>query len=259
MSTTVDLGNSPYSLDTLQKCIGATNCDVYDTAHGAMIRFVPGMEPGSQDYQERFANGTAPLSKTIRPFSPPANRQVQGIHSIVTFGDNSINYGTINPSDAVHHLYDTCHEGSCDTTLYTVDTQDIGHYGQNSFPRGRTLSLHANGQYDGWDERNTFVDCIVAAFSHQQVWKKFSWLSRGPDKTQVDSGDLWMGRQSNFIDISRWDDNHGLHGFMNVRVELDSNEGNWCPGVMAAATVIASALDPFFGLFFGALTMACTK
>jgi len=68
-----------------------------------------------------------------------------------------------------------------------------------------------------------------------------------------------MGRQSNFIDISRWDDNHGLHGFMNVRVELDSNEGNWCPGVMAAATAIASALDPFFGIFFGALTMACTK
>ena len=84
--------------DVLAACEAAPNCETYDTPQGLMIRFKSGMEPGTKDYETRFPNTTE--HRTL------IKRDTQ---SHVTFGSTSINYGTTNPCDALHHcLYDYC-------------------------------------------------------------------------------------------------------------------------------------------------------
>ena len=47
----INNGTSPtkvsYNAETLDACTAAPNCDTYKTARGQAIRFIPGMEPGS--------------------------------------------------------------------------------------------------------------------------------------------------------------------------------------------------------------------
>lgn len=90
----------PQQPGVVSLCAVAENCETYDTADGLKIRFKAGMEPGSEDYNARFPNATT------------SKRQVlvkRDTKTHVTFGSTSINYGTTNPSDALHHcLYDYC-------------------------------------------------------------------------------------------------------------------------------------------------------
>ena len=224
---------------------------------------MPGMEPGSQDYADRFSNGTLPLSKTMRPYSSTSRvsetTAVQ-IHTDITFGDNSISYGTINPADAVHHLYDVCKFSACDpTTPYQVDTQVICRFGQNSYPCGKTLSLHVDGQYDGWEERNHYVDAIVAAFSQGQTWKLESWRScnTGGAEKDCDSGEIWTGKQSNFISVENFDSSGSLHGHMSVTVLMDPANGGACAAITGIGGAVLKAVNPIAGPLFGLFKGFC--
>lgn len=60
---------------------------------------------------------------TMRLFTAPEGVAKHGSndHTNIVVGRNSMIYGTIKPPDAVHHLYDTCHESACDTSDFQVD------------------------------------------------------------------------------------------------------------------------------------------
>lgn len=69
-------------------CLAAPNCETYGTEDGTLIRFKDGHEPGTDTY----SNMTRELAKR------------DDYHTDVTFGTNSMNYGTTLPQDALAHL-----------------------------------------------------------------------------------------------------------------------------------------------------------
>lgn len=84
--------------DPIAQCDAAPNCETYDTPHGKKIRFKTGMEPGSTDYAARFPNST------VNAVIEKRNTQTH-----VTYGSDTILYGTVNPCDVLHHcLFDYC-------------------------------------------------------------------------------------------------------------------------------------------------------
>jgi hypothetical protein len=84
--------------DPVAQCEAAPNCETYNTEHGVKIRFKTGMEPGSDDYAIRFPNST--INGVIKK---------RTTNTYVNFGKDTINYGTVNPCDSLHHcLYDYC-------------------------------------------------------------------------------------------------------------------------------------------------------
>ena len=48
----------PFPRDVISQCKAAENCETYESDIGTLIRFKSGMEPGSDDYNRRFGNGT---------------------------------------------------------------------------------------------------------------------------------------------------------------------------------------------------------
>ncbi|OCL02403.1 hypothetical protein AOQ84DRAFT_349179 [Glonium stellatum] len=239
---------SPHHPEVLGLCESAENCETYDTPQGLMIRFKAGMEPGTEDYNKRFPNTTE-----------HATLMKRNTQSHATFGSTSISYGTTNPCDALHHcLYDYCHEGSCDPSTCTADTQDIYQQGASSGPRSRTLDISSQGQYNGWDERDHYVDAVVAAASKGQQWTQHNWCIR--TKEGDDCGTQWWGQQTNFISVNKFY-NGNLRGFIQAQVAMDTGSGGWCSsvsGLLGSAGAIAGAINPIAGGFFGFVTGLCS-
>ncbi|KAF2836741.1 hypothetical protein M501DRAFT_1018623 [Patellaria atrata CBS 101060] len=236
---------SPIHPEQLAMCEAAENCETYETPDGLLIRFKAGMEPGSEDYNRRFPNGTE--------HGAIVKRDTQ---THVTFGRTSINYGTTNPCDALHHcLYDYCHEGSCDPNICQTDTQDIVRQGTSSGPRHRTISISANGQYNGWEERDHYVDAVVAAASQGQKWTQHDWCIHTRDGD--DCGTQWWGEQTNFVSVNKWY-NGNFRGFIQAQVSMDGGDDNWCGRLGGALGSIAGVVNPIAGGFFGFVSALCS-
>jgi hypothetical protein len=137
--------------------------------------------------------GTAAFNATFKS-ETYRKRAAADAHTTVTMGNTAISYGNINPSDAVHHLYDICHIGACDRSEYAVASKvciffvDQKRFESELFHKfidpnnavseySNNLILVANGQYDGWDQRDLFVDAVVAAASQGQSWEYREWVS----------------------------------------------------------------------------------
>jgi hypothetical protein len=230
--------------DTISQCEAAVNCEIYDGPYGQDIRFKKGMEPGSDHYKSIFPNSTANTPRVVK-----RNTQTH-----ITVGQASMNWGTTNPCDAIHHLYNVCHEGACEDGGFSTPTQDIYTTGRNSGPRSRTINMYPQGQYNGWDQRNCYVDAIVAAMSKNQKWTKHDWTIY--TKEGEDSGTQWWGEQTNFIAINKFY-NNALQGFMQVRSEMDTGDDNWCGKLAGAIGAFAGAVNPIAGGFFGFVGAVC--
>ena len=210
-----------------------------------MIRFIPGMEPNS---------------------TSTANHQKRSEGDIthVSIGDGSLNYGTTGASGvggAVHHLYDTCHEGSCDRSAYSVDTTIV--YTTNA--GNAQLVLLADGQYSGWDERNAFVDAVVAAASQGEKCETQSW-SHGGYMSGVESGSENQCTQTNFISINRFGSDNSLKGFMSVQISQAEAGSGWCGEASGVLGAIAGVIGAIPGAevagagaagFFGLVNALC--
>lgn len=239
-----------YNRNTLDQCEAASNCEVYEGPHGAAIRFKEGMEPGSDHYSSIFPNTTT-MSILQRSFQ----LQKRNTQTHVSLGKESINYGTMNPCDVVHHLYDTCHEGACDQSAFQVTgTFDLQCTGRSCGPRSRTITIYPDGQYNGWDARNNFVDAVVVVASKEQKWTRHDWTVF--TKEGEDSGTQWWGEQTNFMSVNRFY-NGALHGFMSVRVEMDGSDADWCAKLLGPLAAIAGAINPIAGGFFGFASGFC--
>ncbi|CCX34893.1 Protein of unknown function [Pyronema omphalodes CBS 100304] len=173
-----------------------------------MIRFVAGMEPGSAHHKRMVERAT------------------NGDHTHVTFGDGNINYGNIGASGfgAIHHLYDACHEET--------------NFGWHK------LNLHPQGQYNGWDERNIFVEAMVAAAGQEEKCEDKSWANGGGygNWAHYEHGTERQCRQTNFISINRFSWEGYLMGFMSVLVELENPSNGWCAQTAGVMGAIAGAV-----------------
>jgi hypothetical protein len=214
-----------------------------------MIRFVAGMEPGSAHHKRMVERAT------------------NGDHTHVTFGDGNINYGNTGASGfgAIHHLYDACHEGSCDQSTMQIDTGIISETNLGWYK----LNLHPQGQYNGWDERNVFVEAMVAAAGQEEKCEDKSWTNGGGygNWAHYEHGTERQCRQTNFISINRFSREGYLMGFMSVLVELENPSNGWCAQTAGAMGAIAGAVgaapslaaDSALGAgFFGLISAFCS-
>ena len=204
-----------------------------------MIRFKEGMGPGSEHYK--------------RSINTISERQ-DDIKTIITYGKTSLNYGKTGASGvggALHHLYDICHEGACDSTPFDVESM-LANQAYQKFK----LDLNAVGQYNGLDERNMFVDGLVAAASQGEDCQDVKWRARIGF-----GGPVRQCTQTNFISINRFRGGL-LQGFIQVRVDRGNDEKDgWCGkitaglggvagivGVVPAAAAPGAVLSGFFGI-----------
>lgn len=117
------------------------------------------------------------------------------------------------------------------------------------------LDITSSGQYNGWDERNHYVDAVVAAASQGQKWTQHNWCI--VTKAGDDCGTQWWGEQTNFISVNKFY-NGNLRGFIQTQISMDSGSGNWCATVAGVAGAIAGAVNPIAGGFFGFITALCS-
>ena len=91
---------------------------------------------------------------------------------------NSINYGSLGASSTgcvIHHLYDACGEGACDSSALSYTTT----IASETPAVGRTLITHPQGSYNGWGERNVFFDAMFATAGQNEGSKDKTWMSGG--------------------------------------------------------------------------------
>ncbi|EJD37808.1 hypothetical protein AURDEDRAFT_129212 [Auricularia subglabra TFB-10046 SS5] len=232
---------------TLVACEAAPNCETYeDPIFGTRIRFVAGMEPGTEHYTRNVLS-----------------RRDSGTVTHVTLGDTALNYGSERASGvygAIHRLYDICHEGSCDRSPYPVRSQ----YAYQTSAWWDNIILHASGQYNGWEERDGFVEALVAiAGQGESCWWE-NWGNGGGYYGGGESGRVYMCKQTNYIGFNRFS-NGNLQGFMDVRAELNNAGGNWCATMLNALSGITGIIGAVPGLgaaggassFFGFLSVFC--
>jgi hypothetical protein len=237
--------------ETLAACKEATNCELYeDPVFGTRIRFVKGMEPGS----EHCKREVAPLSLGKRQGATETH---------ITLGDGSISYGNVGASGTygiIHHLYDICHEGLCDRNAFGLKSRFAGATSEYE----DTVYLHASGQYNGWDERNIFVEALTATAGQGEKCEGKQWM-HGGFMSGVESGTVKECQQTNYISFNRFV-NKNLQGFMEVAIERRDRQGGWCGGILAILGGLSSiiATIPGAGLaggasgFFGAMSPICS-
>ncbi|KAL6718669.1 hypothetical protein ACLMJK_002903 [Lecanora helva] len=241
---------SHYPSKVLVLCESADNCETYESSSGTMIRFKEGMEPGSEAFKAMNAH----------------SKRDDGYHTHVTFGDSSINYGDAGASGTggiFHHLYDTCHEGSCDTSSASYEANAVisGAYSKIN------LIIHPQGQYDGYNQRNAFVEAMTAAAGQGEQWQNVTWYLETNSLTgqRTPEGALNQCTQTNFISINRFKDGN-LQGFMTVRVEQEVEKSGFCSTITGILGDISGAVGAIPGAgeaagvaggFFGIVNSLC--
>ena len=146
------------------------------------------------------------------------------------------------------------HEGACDSNTCTTATSDLYHQGASSGPRSRTLLINSHGQYNGWSERDNYVNAVVAAASKGQKWTQHDWCIR--TKEGDDCGTQWWGQQTNFISLNKFY-NGNLRGYIEATVAMDGGAGGWCGAISAVLGAIGGAVGSIGGGFFGAIDPLC--
>lgn len=238
-----------WSTDAISQCETAANCETYVVDGKTLIRFRAGMGPGTEDYSARFGSNST--------ISPSSLTKRDSVNTQVQFGDTSINFGSTAPDGAYgvyHHLYDFCHQSTCDPSGAQVPSQFIVAQGSSTGPATWQLSLTADAEYDGWDQRNSFVDAVVAAAGQGVSWTTKNWCvhtSQGDD-----CGSLKQAQQTSFINIARYD-NGFLQGYIKATVSLNGGDGGWCSKVAGIWASIAAAVNPVAGGFFGVAAAGC--
>jgi hypothetical protein len=249
------IGASFLSDKALAACVRATNCETYeDPVYGTRIRFISGMEPGSEHYKREVENSNSTASTIV------ARDQV---NTNVVMSQNQISYGhtgPAGPNGVIHHLYDICHKGGCDINPYVV----WSHFAAGSDEGDMPLVLHAHAQYNGWDQRDIFVEAMVATSGEGKECGDVWWSHGNPGGAGATWGKVYECKQSNYISLNRYVGNN-LQGFMEVLVENPRMEANGCESILGALAGISGifGLIPGFealggaSAFFGLLTSDC--
>ncbi|KAF2420143.1 hypothetical protein EJ08DRAFT_705673 [Tothia fuscella] len=247
-ASSVQADTTLVGVPAFEKCLLASNCEVYETDHGPAIRFVNGTGPGTTLYNSSFATGNSSTPAGENSFA------VAGDHTEITLGDKSLNYGTVWPWEAVHHLFELCHNSACDTTPLEMHTL----FASQSETYEGNLVLHAQGHYNGWSERDNFVNAIITSASNgvdswRQKWSHGVGIGGG-----AVWGEQWQSRHTSFVAVSKFGPNNEMKGFMDVRIAYQNLSEGWCGRLNGFLGALAGAVNPLAGGFFGIVGAFCT-
>ncbi|KAF5964703.1 hypothetical protein FBULB1_12638 [Fusarium bulbicola] len=196
------------SSSSFDLCKKAPNCEIYDHPQlSKTIRFVAGMEPGSEHY-----NATVVAQEEKRAEdsdSTSLERRDREDHSNIDASRDVTNWGNVQPQVVMNNLYKPCQESMCDSTpqgYTTTAVRDRNWWEGGSAPEQLNIRFTAIGQYDGWNSRNTFIESIKRMSEKGQSWTFQHWFDRewNGEDWRENSGDQWEIRHSNFFGINRF-------------------------------------------------------
>jgi hypothetical protein len=160
-------------------------------------------------------------------------------------------YGTVNPYDVVHHLYDVCHEHTCDEDSgpYTINTYKFAYdQGINNPSVPITLKLTGKGEMESWDMRNAFASALAQFASKGQYWKRQVQEIRTPDGT--DEREIWVGEGYAYYQVNRWCNGY-VAGNMRATVWNSRETHNSCSDVFNDMGNVVNVLSPLPDWFNG--------
>lgn len=119
-----------------------------------------------------------------------------------------------------------------------------------------TLDLRPQGQYNGVEYRDNFIEALKAIAAQGIDSSTVEWWGMlDPNNDMCGWGQHREHRQSNFFSVSKWDGNF-MQGFINVRMEAKEENGS-CDRVLDALSAAAGAVNGIAGGFFGLLKNIC--
>ncbi|KAF5710640.1 hypothetical protein FMUND_9419 [Fusarium mundagurra] len=169
--------------------------------------------------------------------------QGSGVHTIVTSGSSKVKFGSVNPYDLFHHVYDVCSDGGCDSgTPYSMNTRyttALGAY-------GKTISITAQGVYSGWDVRNALAESLSQAAKQNQDWQDEVFCASGGRACGF--GKLEQAYAPRFQQAAIFD-GCAQWGWMNAQTSGLSGAGSQsCNLIVGALGSIVGTLVPYGGL-----------
>lgn len=255
MSVPLSVDTDHVSETTLRACAAAPNCETYDSGHGTRIRFMAGHEPGSAAYAKRFGIKNDTMSVPLPGGNVPSaetHQRAVGINTNIDMGDYKILYGSVKAYDAIHNIWDHCGISSCDTHAFTVETSYI----PNSVIEPASLTITTDAQYDGWGERDTYINGILEAASQGQTSKLQYW--HDGKGGQIERGSIRVYTQTDYLGINRFSGG-SLQGFLTVTVDQSPEKSaGWCAGAFGVLAAVTTALEPFQAGFFGLVAASCS-
>jgi hypothetical protein len=243
---------------TMALCEEAENCELYETEFGTSMRFKPGMAPGEPGFQRRSSSDSSLVTRA----------HATADHTNVELGGNSLNYGSTRASGengVIHHLYDICGYSTCIGSVQ-IETTLVDSVGANAAKE--YIVLTAVAQYDGYEQRNAFINAIVDAMANGETCEDKNWANGGGFGNWADynSGTVHECTQASVINVNAYasPDNGAMFGFMNVEAKLGETKPAWCGGVGPEVTAAIQgifgavpALGGASGAFFGSVQAAC--
>ncbi|RFN41940.1 hypothetical protein FIE12Z_12902 [Fusarium flagelliforme] len=181
------------------------------------------------------------------------NCQNAGMHTVVTSGTSFVKFGSTNPYDLFHHVYDLCHDGGCDNGgEYSVSTKYTSPTGLFS----TNIKVTAQGVINGWDMRNALADSLAEASRKNQVWSNEVYCPSGGRACFF--GRAWQGWAPNFQQAALYN-NCNQYGWMSAKTDgltgVTSN-GN-CKDILSNLAGIAGAEVPWAGALIPILGWSC--
>ena len=256
----LSIDNDQLSGTTLRACIAAPNCETYESDHGTRIRFRAGHEPGSAAFKQRFGTNNDTISVPLPGENVPkiaAPRKSDGVNTNIDMSDTKILYGSTKPYDALHNIWDHCGQSSCDTHPFTVDTTSVRGIGQgNSMEEGSTLTITADGQYNGYGERAAYIPVILVASTQGLTARRENWrfTAKGDD---VETGSVTVYTQTDYIGVNKFAGG-ALQGFIHVSVDqAQEKSSGWCATASQTFAAVLGAVEPISAAFFGLIGVYC--
>ncbi|RGP71962.1 hypothetical protein FSPOR_3077 [Fusarium sporotrichioides] len=168
-------------------------------------------------------------------------------------GSSFVKFGSTNPFDLFHHVYDLCHEAGCDSgsdyAMSTKYTSATGLFSTN-------IKVTAQGVFNGWDMRNALADSLAAASGKNQVWSNEVYCPSGGRVCFF--GRAWQGWAPNFQQANLYN-NCNLYGWISAETDgltgVTSN-GN-CNDILSNLAGLVGVKVPWAGALIPLLAWGC--
>lgn len=169
-------------------------------------------------------------------------------HSYINIGKNKILYGTIDPQEALRAIQEACPpQGPCNQTPISIPTS-LGLDSAN-------LEITVNGHYPNEEERNHFIDAIVAAVGVGTVTRTEEICNVPIGNQPPVCRDYTFHSQTEFIGIDRWNGQNNA-GSMTATMALRVEDDRWCEIAIGLTQELIGAVSGIAGGFFGFIDSA---
>jgi len=236
-----------WSHSALDNCEAAFNCETYDGQNGTGIRIRPGYEHGSK----LFADILAAHGHFMHDAANLTRRDSNGLHTQVDLGNNTINYGSRNPNEAIGAITQVCTDDGCSTDPATISTQVPILNGNRENPYyiadQRFLEIRVSNA-NFWSPVPGMMEDMIALLN-AAVAQGTQW---SPPKTLGNGSKMSTCKQTDSIAVHVWHiEPRYLVASIQLSIAMEQVDDAWCNWIDSALNDAATgvgAVNPGFGL-----------